>query len=237
MGGTAHVGVRVTGSFDDPRITGTAEVTNGSLATLIQDERLQVTQIVARVRFNSDQAQIETLTGRLGGGRVSVAGGARLEGLRPAQFRFDMRGDNVTVPFPEGFRTTADTDDLEVSGTLESGQLVKGTVRLRRVEYTEDIELPTHRPPPRADHRRGHQHRGRIGQTTLDLQLEGRDALVMRNNLGDIVGSVSLRARGPGRPRHFGGHHATRGSLNFRTTASRFSGHRGLPPRREADPS
>ncbi|HEX7173773.1 MAG TPA: translocation/assembly module TamB domain-containing protein [Pyrinomonadaceae bacterium] len=239
MGGTARVGVRVTGSFSEPRITGTAEVTNGSLATLIQDERLQVTQIVARVRFNADQAQIETLTGRLGGGRVSIAGGARLEGLRPAQFRFNVRGDNVTVPFPEGFRTTADTDDLEVSSTREGEQLVKGTVRLRRVEYTEDIDLADlldNRREPTIEE--GISTEGALGQTILDLQLEGRDALVVRNNLGDLVGSVSLSARGPvDDPVISGRITATRGTLNFRN--NRFEIQRAivdLPPRREADP-
>ena len=238
LGGAARVGVRVGGSFEDPSITGTAEVTGGSLATLIADERLQVTNINARVRFNADQAEIETLTGRLGGGRVSVTGGALLAGFRPSQFRFGVRGEGVTVPFPQDVRTTADAD-LEIRGTLEEGQIVEGLVSVRRAEYTEDIDLAD-----LLDRRRdlsieeGVASSGALGQTTLDLQIEGRDALVVRNNLGDIVGSISVRARGPADdPVISGSITATRGQLNFRN--NRFEVQRAiidLPPRRDADP-
>lgn len=237
LGGTARVGVRVGGTYASPQITGTAEVAGGSLATLVQDERLQVTQINARVRFNSDQAEIETMTGRLGGGRVDVTGGALLAGLRPSRFRFEVRGENVTVPFPQDFRTTADAE-LEINGSLER-QLVKGVVRLRRTEYTEDIDLAD-----LIDRRRdltieeGLSGSQGLGQTFLDLQIEGRDALVVRNNLGDLVGSVSLRAQGPvDDPVISGRITATRGQLNFRN--NRFEIQRAiidLPPRRDADP-
>jgi translocation and assembly module TamB len=236
LGGTARVGVRVAGSFENPSITGTAEVAGGSLATLIADERLQVSNIDARIRFNTDQAQIETFTGRLGGGRVSVTGGALLTGER--QFRFSVRGEGVTVPFPEDVRTTADAD-LEIRGSLERGQIVEGLVSVRRAEYTEDIDIAD-----LIDRRReltieeGVANSGALGQTTLDLQIEGRDSLVVRNNLGDIVGSVSLRARGPADDPVISGRiTATRGTLNFRN--NRFDIQRAiidLPPRRGADP-
>ncbi|HEX5707125.1 MAG TPA: translocation/assembly module TamB domain-containing protein, partial [Pyrinomonadaceae bacterium] len=236
LSGAAEVSVRVGGSYADPRITGTAEVANATFATLIEDERLQVTNINGRVRFNANQAEIETLTGRAGGGRVTVSGGALLAGFRPAQYRLSVRGDDVTVPFPNNFRTTADAA-LEVSGTTE-GQRIRGTVNVRRTEYTEDIDLAD-----LIDRRReisleeGVGVDG-LGQTTLDLQIEGRDALVVRNNLADMVGSISLRVSGPmDDPIITGRVTATRGTLNFRN--NRFEIQRAiidLPPRRDADP-
>ncbi len=236
LSGAAQVSVRVAGTYADPRITGTAEVTGATFATLIEDERLQVTSINGRVRFNANQAEIESLTGRLGGGRVSVSGGALLAGFRPAQYSLSVRGDDVTVPFPNEFRTTADAS-LEIRGTTE-GQLVRGLVNVRRTEYTQDIDLAD-----LIDRRRDISLEegggvAALGQTTLDLQIEGRDALVVRNNLADMVGSVSLLVRGPvDDPVISGRITATRGTLSFRN--NRFEIQRAiidLPPRRDADP-
>ena len=75
----------------------------------------------------------------MGGGHVSATGGALLEGFTLSRFLFNIHGDNVTVPYPENFRTTADLD-LEIKGTARE-QLLGGMVNVQRSEYTEDIEL------------------------------------------------------------------------------------------------
>src|SRR5437588_9861705 len=114
------------------------------IALLISDQRLTATEINGLVRFNANQASIETLTGRLGGGRVTAAGGASLAGFIPSQFFITAHGSDVTVPFPEDFSTTADAD-LEVRGSLEKQSvIIGGNVNVRRSEYTKDIELADH---------------------------------------------------------------------------------------------
>ncbi|HEX8188954.1 MAG TPA: hypothetical protein VF586_11420, partial [Pyrinomonadaceae bacterium] len=87
LSGVARVAVAVGGSFEQPQVTGTASVENVSLAVLLQNERLTATQINGTVRFNSNQANLESLTGRLGGGRISATGGALISGFQPTQFR------------------------------------------------------------------------------------------------------------------------------------------------------
>ncbi len=240
LAGVARVGVRVAGSYADPRITGTAEVANASFATLITDERLQVSNINGSVRFNSNRAEIENLTGRMGGGRIEVAGGTLLAGFRPSQFRFTLRGDNITVPLPYNVRATTDAN-LELRGSLDS-QILAGVINLRRAEYTEDIDLAdliSQRDlgtiEEAGDSSDG---AGLLSNLTLDVQVEGRDALVVRNNLADAVGSISLRVRGPREDPVISGRiTATRGTLNFRR--DRYEISRAivdLPPRRGADP-
>ncbi|MDQ3818411.1 MAG: hypothetical protein M3362_12155, partial [Acidobacteriota bacterium] len=144
LSGAAVMNVRVAGTFDSPRINGTASLTNASIATLIGDQRLTVTNVNGSVRFNSNQAQIETLTGVMGGGRVSVTGGALLAGFMPSRFQFNIRGDNVTLPYPEGFNSTADVD-IELRGQQTRDQqiasIISGRIDLRRTIYTKDIDL------------------------------------------------------------------------------------------------
>ncbi|MCA1591163.1 MAG: translocation/assembly module TamB [Acidobacteria bacterium] len=236
LSGAARVGVAVTGSFSDPRINGTASVANATFAVLVTDERLTVTNINGLVRFDTNQARIESLNGNLGGGRVEVTGGALLAGLRPSQFRLSVRGNNVTVPFPDKFRTTADAA-VEISGTLDS-QIIRGTANVRRTEYTEDIDLADLIGQRREATITEGGESNLFGATQLDLTIQGRDALVVRNNLADAVGSVSLRVVGPiDDPVVSGRITATRGTLAFRN--DRYDIQRAiidLPPRRGADP-
>nr|MDQ3804145.1 translocation/assembly module TamB [Acidobacteriota bacterium] len=239
LSGAARVGVRVAGTFEDPSITGTASVANASFALLVADERLTATNINGSVRFNGEQASVETLTGRLGGGRFEVSGGALLAGFQPSQFRLNVRGQNITIPWQD-VRATADTN-IEISGRPD-GQIIRGTVDVRRTEYTEDMDLADlidQRTEAALTEGPGGGGEGFLaGRTTLDLSIQGRDALVVRNNLADIIGSINVRATGPvDDPVISGRITATRGTLAFRN--DRFEIQRAiidLPPRRGADP-
>jgi len=240
--GSADVNVRVTGSYEQPRINGTASLVNASIATLIADQRLTISNVKGGVRFNNNQAQIDQLTGVLGGGRVSVTGGALLDGLALTRFQLNLHGDDVTVPYPEGFRSTADAD-LEIRGSTTRGQqiatIISGAINLRRAEYTQDIDLES----LISRRREGLIEQG--GEFALaataqfqDLRIEGRDALVVKNNLAETVGSVSLRINGPVKePIVSGRITATSGTLNFRNNRHEIQRATiDLPGRFDADP-
>lgn len=243
LSGAADVAVRVGGTYEEPRLNGSASVAGASLSAIITDQRLQVSNIEGRVIFNSNFAQISSLTGTMGGGRVYVTGGAQLSGYLPSRFRFSVRGDQVTVPYPAGFRTTADAD-LEINGSRSANTgviatFISGPVTLRRAEYTEDIEIADLINQRREASLTEASGEGELAATTqLDLRIEGRDALVVRNNLADVVGSVSLRVTGPAEdPIVSGRISASRGTLNFRR--ERYEVTRGfidLPAQRDADP-
>lgn len=242
LSGTARVGVRIAGTFADPRLTGTAEVAGASFSTLVADDRFTLSNINGRVLFTSDRAQIESLTGRLGGGRVAVSGGALLAGLRPTQFRFNLRADDITTSFDitpaiTDVRVTADAN-IELRGSPDA-QIVQGTVNLRRAELTRDIELADFiNNRPESQITEGESGSAFTSGIQLDLQVEGRDALIVRNNLADAVGSVALRVRGrASSPIPSGRISVSRGTLNFRN--DRYELTRAfidLPPSRDADP-
>jgi autotransporter translocation and assembly factor TamB len=250
LSGTARVGVHVGGTFELPQITGTASVAGASLALLVSDSRLTATDINGQIRFNSNQASIETLTGRLGGGRISLTGGALLSGFVPSQFRIVARGEGVTVPatafvplpsFLGDLPTTADLN-IEIQGRPEA-QYVKGTISVRRMEVTRDIDLADLIDQRReADITTGGSGTGGglfgAAVTNLDLTIQGQDALVVRNNLADMVGSLNLRVQGPFDAAVTSGRiTASRGTIAFRN--DRYEIQRAiidLPPRAEASP-
>ena len=235
--GVARLFLRVTGTYDNPRMLGTAEVTGASVSVFTGNQTITVANLAGLIRFNSNQAQIERLTGTLGGGKITASGGALLTGSARGRFVFNVRGDNVTLNYPKDFRSTV-TADLSLSGDMKN-QFITGYVNVKRTEYTKDVELAdliNQRPETTIEEAGPFSF---AESAVLDkLRVEGRNALVMHNNLGDIVASINLQLDGPiGDPAIQGRVTATRGTLNFRNNPFELS--RGLvdfPGRLSTDP-
>jgi translocation and assembly module TamB len=237
--GVARLEARVAGSFEQPRVTGLVTVADASAQTLVGNERLTAQNINGVIRFTADRAQIESLTGALGGGRFNVTGGALLAGFTPSQYRLNVHAEQVTVPFPQDFRSTADADIAVQNSTR--GTFVSGNVNLRRTEYTKPINLTDFldRRQQATISEGGGAEGGLASNVQLDLNVEGRDALVVRNNLADAVGSVTLQIRGPAEePVVSGRVNVTRGTINF-IRGQRYELTRAiidLPPQQQIDP-
>jgi len=235
--GIARLDINVTGTYENQRVTGRASVNGASISVLLGDQRIQLANLDGLILFNSSQAQIEKLTGTLGGGTFAATGGAQLSGFSVSQFLFNIHGDKVTLSYPQGFRSTVDAN-LELRGNQQV-QFVRGNIQVHRTEYTEDIfleQLINQRPQTSIEE--GGEFK--FAQTAVfdKLRIEGRNALIMRNNLGDLVASLSLELNGPIKdPSIEGRITATRGTLNFRNNPYEVT--RGLiyfPGRRGADP-
>jgi translocation and assembly module TamB len=235
--GVARLFLRVTGSYENPRVLGTAEVAGASVSVFSGDQTITVANLNGLIRFSSNQAQIERLTGTLGGGKVTASGGALLTGASRGRFVINLHGDNVTLNYPKDFRSTV-TADLGLSGDLNK-QFITGYVNVKRTEYTKDIELAeliNQRPETTIEE--GGEFEFAETAVLDKLRVEGRNALIMRNNLGDVVASVNLRLDGPIKaPIIQGRITATRGTLNFRNSPYEIT--RGLidyPARLGGDP-
>jgi len=236
--GIAELAVNVGGTYENQRVTGRASVSGASISIYLGDQRVQLSNLQGAVLFNAHQAQIESLEGTLGGGKFTASGGAQLSGFTVSQFLFNVDGKNMTLNYPQDFRSTVDAN-LELRGNPET-QFIRGDVHVRRTEYTKDIdlaELINQRPQTSIEE--GGEFT--FAQTAVfdKLRVEGRNALIMHNNLGDVVASVSLQLDGPVKdPIIEGRVTATRGTLNFRNNPYEIT--RGLiyfPARYGADPT
>ena len=145
FGGFADVSLRISGPNTGARISGTAVLDNASLATFIGSDRLTMDRLQGRIRFASNQIQVEQATGYMGGGRFTASGGASLdEELNLSTFRLDINGTNITVPIPTDFITTGDAK-LEISGRrIPSGNLstvVSGSISWRNAAFTRRTSI------------------------------------------------------------------------------------------------
>jgi translocation and assembly module TamB len=160
------------------------------------------------------------MTGYLGGGRVVANGGAVVEGLKLQRLRINLRGTDVTAPLPQGFVTTGDAE-VEISSELRGNDyntIIAGTIYGKRALYTKDIDLADFLGARREGTiSEGTSTQPLLGIPQLDLRLEGRDALIVKNNIADMVASVSIRVTGDvDNPLLTGRITASRGTLFFR---------------------
>lgn len=202
--GLANLDVRLTGTNQTARLNGSAVPQNASFAAFVGSQRLSIERISGgRVLFSSNQVQIDGLNGFLGGGKVSISGGAALnDNLKLQAFRFDLDGANVTVPLPKDFLTTGDAK-LEFSGRRDSANrlvsIISGRINARRSLYTENIDLADiigGRREGSIEQNPGGTTDSFFGDLQIDMIVEGRDALVVRNNIADLTASISLRVTG-----------------------------------------
>jgi translocation and assembly module TamB len=243
VAGLANVSVRLTGDRANPRLNGTAELEGASVATFLGADRLTLDRIRGRVLFNTNQVQIDRLTGFLGGGRVTASGGALLDGLALQSFRFEVQGTNFTAPVPTDFITTGDAE-IEISGVRRGGvleSLIAGKIYARRTIYTKDIDIAdfvSGRRSGSLSESSGSTSGSFFGVPKLDVQIEGRDALIVRNNIADLTASASLRVTGDTEyPQISGRITANSGTILFR--GDRYEVQRGtleFPPNTSIEP-
>ncbi len=238
--GNAEVAIRYIGPYETARLSGTAYTENASVAAFIGTDRLTLERIKTRVVFTADQAEIEDATGYLGGGKFTATGGALLKGLSVSTFRLSLNGDNVTVPLPQDFLTTGDAR-LEITGIRnipkDSLQItIGGRVFAKRSLYSKDIDLANLVGARRPKSLSGGN--GTASPPRFDLIIEGRDALIVRNNIADLTASASLVLTGEANePRLTGRITANSGTLFYRK--DRYEIQRGtleFPPDSEIEP-
>ncbi len=240
FGGIAELAVRLTGPNRTARLTGTGTTESASIAAFIGSDRLSFDRVKSRVLFSSNQAQIEFAEGFLGGGRFTANGGVLLtDRLQIDSYRVGLTGTNVTVPLPDDFITTGDAR-LELTGRRIGQSLlnrIAGSIIARRSLYTRDIDL-ANIVGGRRDASISGGGTGSIIPTLFDLTIEGRDALVIRNNIADLTASASLRLTGTSaNPQISGRIVATEGTVFFRK--DRYEVQRGVlefPPNTSIDP-
>jgi translocation and assembly module TamB len=238
--GFADTSVRLLGPNSTARLSGTATIVNGSVATFLGSDRFTVDRLKARIIFTTNQVEVEEATGYLGGGKFRGSGGGILDGLAVQAFRFSLDGDNVTVPLPTDFVTTGDAQ-LEFTGRREQPSAplqmtIGGRVFARRSLYNKDIDLANvfgvRREPVLST------PGGLMLPPRFDLTIEGRDALVVKNNIADLTASVSLVLTGDAdNPRLSGRISATGGTIFFRK--DRYEVQRGIlefPPETAVEP-
>ncbi len=216
--GVATLQASVAGTLAEPRFSGFADIRNASLRLVNVPVAIQEGE--GRILFTSNQALIDRFTARANGGRVNVDGGVLFEGLKPDRWRFGIEASQVRMTYPDDVRSVVD-GDLTLQGNMRL-MVLSGAVTLRRAEFTREIELRDFLDLDGRGSSTTYGNRPARTSTSpirLDIAIEARDSLIIRNSLADVVASASLVVTGPiDDPIIDGRATVSRGVLNFRDT-------------------
>ena len=90
LSGPADVDLDVAGPLFDPRATGSVIMAGATLR--MRDMPLVITDIKARLLLDQTSVQVAEASALLGGGTITVGGGARVDGLRLRDLKLDITG-------------------------------------------------------------------------------------------------------------------------------------------------
>jgi translocation and assembly module TamB len=203
----------IRGTFGDPQIFGRMEFKNANFN--IADVPNGIAGATGAIVFNKDRAQIESLTGETGGGRIQLTGFASYGGSRPAVFRLHANATEVRVRYPEGVSTVANAQ-LNLTGTVQSSML-SGTVTVLRtgVNLQSDFSgiLAKSAEPIQTPSAKG----GLLGGMSFDIQIDTAPDIQLQSALTENVqAEATLRLRGTAsNPALLGRISITQGKLTF----------------------
>ncbi len=189
--GRGELAALISGPLDAPRVTGTLLAHDASLR--LRALRQSLTGIEAWLTFDEQQLELQELSARLGGGGVSGAGSARLDGRRLADVDLRLAGRGVNLQYPTGLRSRLDAD-LRLRGSSDALRL-SGDVRAERGLFDLDAvaEASLFGPATKA------QPSPLLRSIALDLNVATVQPLRVRRtseSLADLLATAQLTLRG-----------------------------------------
>src|SRR5579862_8170397 len=131
--GVVALDIQTSGTASKPNINGQINVKDVALTT--NDAPVAVEKLDGTLDLTSDRVQISSMTGQVGGGKISIGGSVA---YRPSlQFNLVLQGQSVRLRYPDGVRSLLDTN-LAFSGTSEASVL-NGRVLVDSLNFSPDL--------------------------------------------------------------------------------------------------
>jgi autotransporter translocation and assembly factor TamB len=130
--GGATLKARLAGTFDEPELTGRADMTDGRLRHPAMPNSLSA--INGPITVESGRISVDGLQAVMGEGPVTFTGGIVLDGYRPDEFNLHAEGESLHLRYPKGLQSTVHAN-LNLIGPVKS-PVLSGTVDVLRASYS-----------------------------------------------------------------------------------------------------
>ncbi len=134
--GDSEFKLSISGRWDDPEINGNMILKDTSFG--LKDFPSYISSINGRLNIDEDRIVLESLSGKIGGGDVSLSGVVYLKGLSIKRYYIQASVDNVTTTYSKDFSVTFD-GKLLCRGTSDSMNIT-GDVKIKKGRYKEMVE-------------------------------------------------------------------------------------------------
>jgi outer membrane protein insertion porin family len=193
MTGKATIGVQLTGTAGAPQLGGEVRIDGVSFSALDMPYNLE--HGYGRIVLAGEKVTLEYFTANVNDGTLRAEGELKLDQLQPQEWRLGMSTDYATVNY-QGAQITL-YGDVTLKGAPQ-GQSLTGLVMVPQAEYSTDFNLEQLTASGGGLSFGGDFGGGgySLPRTSLDVQIEADDSLLIRNEQVNTVGSASLRVTG-----------------------------------------
>ncbi|HKX28079.1 MAG TPA: translocation/assembly module TamB domain-containing protein [Blastocatellia bacterium] len=195
--GVVSINAKLSGTAAAPHLSGKVDVTrfglsSGSLPIFISDGAGQIT-------LAGDQIKLDSFKANANDGTMEANGVLKLAQLRPQEWKYNLKTEEAAVTYQDISATLA--GNFTLTGTPQS-QVLAGTINIPQVEYAPKINLDNLLASNISSlSLNGFGGGGDFGAswmpaTELNLRIEARDSLIVRNDQLNAVGSAAFTATG-----------------------------------------
>jgi translocation and assembly module TamB len=207
--GGAQVAMTLSGVRRAPVLDGTLAVEGGALR--VRGFPHGASDVKGTVRFTQQGADLEDVTGQVGGGPVSVSGHAAFAAGVLASFDIEASGRDMSLRYPEGLRSRIDAD-LRFFGDARQ-QWLAGEVDVKQATWTKRYDVASELL---SEGRSFEEDASLGGGLRYDLRVRAPGTLRVDNNLAALQARADLRLTGSwGAPVVLGRAEVDRGRVYF----------------------
>ena len=207
--GGAQVAMTLSGVRRAPVLDGTLAVSGGALR--VRGFPHGVEDVTGTVRFTQTGADLQDVTGRVGGGPVSVTGHAAFAEGALTSFDLEASGRDMSLRYPEGMRSRIDAD-LRFFGDARQ-QWLAGDVDVKQALWTKRYDVASELL---SEGRTFEEDATLGGGLRYDLHVRAPGTLRVDNNLAALSARADLRLTGTwGAPVVLGRAEVDRGRVYF----------------------
>jgi translocation and assembly module TamB len=187
--GQVAMNVRVRGTIAAPLLNGELQVANAGISYI--DLPNGLSDINGKLAFNSDRLQIQTLTGRTGGGNLNMTG--YITYASTIGFNIQAVANDIRLRYPPGVSAMADAN-VRLTGTLQNS-LLSGDVTVTRFGLNPRFDfaqyLARSKQPPEIPNLNSP-----LSNLKLDIHVTSTPELQVQTSLAKLSGNVDVRLRG-----------------------------------------
>ena len=212
--GDADFTFSVKGRWEKPEINGGVNISNASFG--LRDYPAYISSINGSLYIEEDRVVMKGLTGKIGGGNVSVSGVVYLSALLVKRFYLEAKLNDVTATISKDFHVNFD-GELLCKGTMEEMSFI-GDIKINRAKDKEPLEwrswLFTAKSveKPKAE-------LSALERAELNIRITGSENISIDNNIARAPVKISgeMLVKGTvSKPVLFGRIEATEGYAYFR---------------------
>ncbi len=210
--------ITIKGDWDDPDIKGGMNVEDASFG--LREYPTYISSINGYLTIDKNKIALRDLSGKIGGGTVSISGIVYIKAFRFKRFYGDVKLDNITTFISRNFHVNFN-GELLYRGTLDK-QTITGNLKIKRATYKEPIKLSSliiatkSKEIPKAE-------LSVIEKTELNISISGSRNISIDNNIARAPLRVDILLRGTlASPVLFGRIESKEGHAYFRNNEFRI---------------